>query len=253
MQGYIEHGHAVEALQSYELMQYEGLCPDEMTFVCVLKACGEIRDCDSGRAIHMKFLNGGMHEELIVIASALVDMYAKCGALTEAKEAFDTILHHNLVLWTAIISAYAQHRHGEEALMCYGQMQQEGFLPDSACFTCIAKACASMKALRKGAAIHVEMVEAGWLQKDAFIGTSMVDMYASCGSVAEARKVFDDLPAPNVASWTSLMAGYAQSEQGREESSRCFQQMQQEGIPPNLVTYICVLKECGANRMVEEA
>ena len=74
---------------------------------------------------------------------------------------------------------------------------------------------------------------------------ALVDMYAKCGALRQVQSLLEKLPSRNVASWTTLIAGYAQNGQG-QRALDCFEQMQHEGMLPNEVTYVCTFKACVA-------
>lgn len=71
-------------------------------------------------------------------------------------------------------------------------------------------------------------------------------MYAKCGALSKAQRVLE-LPVRNVTSWNALIAGLTQHGEG-EQALKSFEKMQKEGLHPNLVTFICVLKACGMTR-----
>jgi hypothetical protein len=72
-------------------------------------------------------------------------------------------------------------------------MQQEGVQPDSVTFVGVLNACASAVALEEGRCIHQQILQSG-LESDVFVGSSLVDMYAKCGSIADAWSVFHEMP-----------------------------------------------------------
>ena len=90
--------------------------------------------------------------------------------------------------------------------------------------------------------IHVEVAEKGF-EKDLFVGTSLIDGYARFGAMADAHAIFRKLPVKNIVSWTALISGYAEHGQNLE-LLKCFEHMTSNGISPNDVTYMCVLKAC---------
>ncbi|KAH9649438.1 hypothetical protein KPL70_025988 [Citrus sinensis] len=83
-----------EALAIFSQMREEGFSPNEFTFSSVLVSCAGLCFLDFGRQVHK---------------SALLDMYAKCGNISEAAMIFERISNPDTVSWTAIISGYAQH------------------------------------------------------------------------------------------------------------------------------------------------
>jgi pentatricopeptide repeat protein len=243
--GYAEHGYSKEALNCLESMNHEGFSPDVITFVCALRACGDIGATEKGREIHKEIDRGGFLETDILVGNTLVDMYAKCDALVEAQEVFDKLPVQDIVAWTVIIAAYSQNGHGQEALNCFGRMQSKGISPNKVTYLSVLKACGSVGALDKGKEIHGEIEKDECLKKDVLIGNALVDMYSQCGEFARAQRVFDELPIKNIVSWTALIAGYAQHERG-EEALNCFEHLQQAGLSPDAVTFVFLLKACSS-------
>lgn len=238
---YVKHGHGDKALHCFEQMQQEGLSSDSVTFTCSLKACGIIRAIDKGRAIHSDLTRKGLEKDS-AIGSTLVDMYAKCELLSEAEKVFEKLPVRNVIAWTALIAGYTDHGHGKEALNCFKQMRQEGVYPDAVTYICSLKACSLVKASQNGRAIHAEISRKG-LESDLIVGSTLVDMYVKCGLLTKARAVFDKLPVRDVVLWTTLMDGYA--EHGSEEEAlNCFNLMRHQGFSPAAATFVCGLKAC---------
>ena len=164
-------------------MESEGFSPDVVTFMCILKACGNIGAIDEGKQIHEKIRNKkGLLEKDIMLATSVVDMYAKCGALAKAQEVVNDLPVRNTVCWNALITGYAQKGQYDEVLNCYKSMKNDGLSPDIVTFICILKACGSRRNIDKGEQIHDEIQRRGLLEKDSVLGNALVDMYAKCGS-----------------------------------------------------------------------
>ncbi|KAI5057937.1 hypothetical protein GOP47_0027952 [Adiantum capillus-veneris] len=242
--GYAQHGYGKEALDCFQQMRSEGLSPDGITYACTLKACGLAQDVDMGERIHNETASQGLLERDVVLGGALVDMYAKCGALTKAQQVLEELPVRDLVAWNALIVGFAQHSRGKEALGCYQQMQSEGISANAITYSCTLKACGIAQDVDLGVRIHDEIAIQGLLERDAVLGGALVDMYVKCGIPTKAKNILDELPVRNVVSWSALIAGYTQHVCGKE-ALRCFQQMQSEGFSPDAITYACTLKACG--------
>ena len=67
----------------------------------------------------------------LILGSALVYMYAKCGLLRRAKDVFDELFVRDVVTWTALIAGYVQHGYGDEALKCLEKMRRNRISPNS--------------------------------------------------------------------------------------------------------------------------
>ncbi|MCO5558140.1 hypothetical protein L7F22_011717 [Adiantum nelumboides] len=107
--GYVEHGFEEKALNCLVQMQTEGFSPNAITFIYILKACGSIGAIQKGEEIHGEVRKQGLLESNDMLLTALVDMYAKCGALAKAHEVFDMLPARNVVTWNALMAGYAEH------------------------------------------------------------------------------------------------------------------------------------------------
>ena len=243
--GYTQHGDGNKALNCFRRMQHESISPDSVTFLCILKACGAIGATEKGKEIHAEMIKEEFLENYVELGNALVDMYCKCGALTEAEEVFEQLPLQNVVTWTSLISGYAQHGFGEEALNCFKCMETFGLSADAVTFVCILKACGSTGAVDRGREIHSSIVREELLENNVLVGNALIDMYAKCGNLMKAQEVFDDLPVHDTVSWTVLIAGYAQHGHS-EEALNQYDRMQQDGFSGNNAIFLSILKACGS-------
>jgi pentatricopeptide repeat protein len=225
-----------------------------------------------GKEIHREVIASGFQTDVFV-GSALVDMYSKCGSLQNARQMFDKITERDVVLWNTMIAAYSQNGYveealklfqkmpdqdvgswsgmiagylqnglSEEALKLFDQMLWKGIRPDQYAFASVLKACAEMKGLNRGKKIHEEIIKTGY-GINVFVGSALVDMYGKCGSIEDARDVFDKLPNRNVVSWSAMIAVFAQN--GHFDGAlNSFKQMQLTSVKPNSDVFASVLSAC---------
>jgi pentatricopeptide repeat protein len=246
MSGYAEHGQCHEALECHTQMQSEGLCPDRVSFICILKACGNIGFASKGEEIHKEILSRGLLDDHdVVLGTATIDMYAKCGVLAKAREVLEGLPTRNEVSWNALISGYAQKGLSYEALDCLGRMQNEGMVPNAVTFICILKACGSMGLTHRGQCIHADVLSRGLLHDDIDIGNALVDMYAKCGLLMKALQVLEELPVRDVVSWSTIITAFALQGQN-QEALNCLESMKNEGLSPDAITFISALNLCGS-------
>ncbi|KAH7288275.1 hypothetical protein KP509_31G020200 [Ceratopteris richardii] len=242
--GYTEHGLGDAALKLFGQMKGEGVSPDAVMYLCILKACSSLKAADKGEEIHVEVSRKGFLENSLVLGTALVDMYAKCGLLGKAQEVFDQLQGRDVACWTALIAGYVQHGYSKHALKYYQKMRDEGVDPNNVTFVCILKSCASLRASEIGQGIHKELKELGLLGKSILLDNALVGMYAKCGAFEKALDVFDKIPKQNIASWTALISGYA--EHGLHDRALYYLgKMQNQGFIMDEVLLICVLKMCG--------
>ncbi|KAJ7548560.1 hypothetical protein O6H91_07G017300 [Diphasiastrum complanatum] len=247
--GYAQNGLGKEALALYEQMKQEGVQPDNVTFVLLLKACASVAALEQGKQFHSDIIKRGFESD-VIIGSSLVDMYAKCGCTEDARELFNNMSERDVVSWTAMIAGYAQNGRGKEALALYEQMKQEGVQPNNVTFVLLLKACASLAALEQGKQLHSDIIKRG-LHSDVIVGSSLVDMYAKCGCTEDARELFNNMSEQDVVSWTAMIAGYAQNGLGNEALA-LYEQMKQEGVQPDSVTFVFLLKACASLAALEQ-
>jgi pentatricopeptide repeat protein len=228
-------------------MQKEGISPNQITFISLLKACGSICAIEKGEQIRGEIASRGFLKTNAVLGNALVDMYAKCGMVEKAHTVLKELPVRDVVSWCTLICGYAQQRKCPQALDCFDQMKSEGLFPDDITFACVLKACGSAGDIENGERIHDEILTSGLLDTNAFLGTALVDMYAKCGSLAKSQAVHEELHCKDVVAWNALIVGYVKQGKGFE-ALRCFRQMHIEGVNPDSITFDAILKACGHSR-----
>eukprot|EP00250_Pteridium_aquilinum_P005212 c15343_g1_i1 orf=438-1841(-) len=231
-------------------MQHHGIEPNRVTFLCVLKACSSLHSLCCSRQAHENIIVTGLEADVIV-ANTLIDTYAKCGSVREARSVFDRLQYQrDVISWGSMISGYAQHGLGHIALDLYVEMQEKGIQPEKTVYTSILKACSSIGAVRQGRQIHDQISIQGLLS-DNVLGGALIDMYIKCGKVKDARLVFDSLLTCDEISWSTMIAGYVQHGYGFP-ALELFSDMQQKKVKADKATYLCVLKACGLVGATEE-
>eukprot|EP01018_Ginkgo_biloba_P015763 Gb_24018 [translate_table: standard] len=246
---YVHNGHGEEALKLFRHMQLAGEKPDLVTIISTLPACAILADLQKGRELHDYSIRSGFGSD-VYVESALVDMYAKCGSLQIARKLFDNMAHKDVVSWTAMIAGYTQNGHGDESLELFRQMQLAGLRPNSLTVVSLIPACAILATLRHGKEIHNYIIRSG-LELDAFVGSALIDMYAKCGTIKDARQVFDKLSQRNVVAWNAMIVGYAMHGHG-EDALVLFHEMQQADLKPDHITFTGVLSACNHAGLVNK-
>ncbi|EFJ32238.1 hypothetical protein SELMODRAFT_85415 [Selaginella moellendorffii] len=236
-----------EALHLFREMQPEGVSPDRITFMTVLNACVNAADLENGRTIHTRIVDSGFAAD-VRVATALFNMYAKCGSLGEARGVFDSMVFRDVVSWNNMIAAYVQGRDGEGAISLCWAMQLEGMRPDKATFTSLLNACSDPNRLVDGRQIHSWIAESR-LENDIVMVTGLITMYANCGSLNNAREIFDNIFSNSrqhhrdLFLWTSMITAYEQHGEYRK-ALELYEQMHSRQVEADRVTFISVLNAC---------
>ncbi|KAH7424603.1 hypothetical protein KP509_11G015200 [Ceratopteris richardii] len=224
-------------------MMQSGVNPDGYTFVAAMKACDSAQYLPSARSIHKRVVENSTKPDIVVF-NALIDMYIKCDSLKEAREVFDSLRTRDVVTWNTMIAGYSQQGNNQEAFKLLSRMQKHNMDPNGVTFASILKACSGTASMSENRLLHAYIVESA-LDSDDFLGSSLTDVYAKGGGLEDARKVFDCITTRSVVTWTTIIAGYAQVEDG-EEAIQLFKKMCKEGIEPNKLTFASLVRACAA-------
>ena len=181
---HIESREYLRGFQLYQEMQTNGVQPDHILYLTVLKACGAIHNIDQGRQIHDQIIIHGLETD-VYLGSSIIDMYMKCMCLEDAHRVFDKLTNLNIVAWNALISGYVNAGFCHLAIELFEKMQTEGFKPDCFIFPSILKACGIVKNVQLGKCLHNKIRESGF-EMDLAVGNALIDMYCKCETFHEA-------------------------------------------------------------------
>ncbi|KAH7294823.1 hypothetical protein KP509_27G020400 [Ceratopteris richardii] len=246
---HISNGSAEKAFRAFDQMQREGIQPDKYTLVSMLKACSSICALEEGKLMFGQFVECGYKLDCF-ISNSLIDLFGKCGDLQEAHRIFDKLPDRSVITWSAIIAGHSLHGQEDKAFDAFLQMQKERKRPDNYVYGSILRACSNLKALNKGKLIHEHIIE-NELELDVVIGSALVDMYVKCDSLEDARMLFDSLAHRDVITWSTIISGYALLGAAKE-ALILFQQMLQQQVKPNSVTFMSSLQACSSLGAVHE-
>ncbi|RWW69944.1 hypothetical protein BHE74_00022409 [Ensete ventricosum] len=267
-------------LELFKMMTEEGIMPNSLTFASVLSACASIGIRKHGVQMHAFGCKHGILEDLVV-ASALIDSYSKCGIwedacrvfreirvydtillntmisvysncgqIEEARKIFKMIPSKNMISWNSMIVGYSQNGHAVQALELFIDMHHLDLSIDKVALASAISSCASICALTTGEELFALTTRIG-LVTDLVVASSLVDLYCKCGKVIDGRRLFNGMPKFDVALWNSMLMGYA-SNGYAIEVLELFECMGSAGVSPNEVTFVAVLSACCHSGLVEK-
>lgn len=234
---------------------------DSFSFLFALKACNQKHSSIQGKQLHALIIKFGYHA-IIQLQTLLLKMYAEWENLCEAHQMFDEIPSKNIICWTSLISAYVDNHKPSKALQIFRLMQMNSVEPDQVTVTVALSACADTGALEMGEWIHAFVRRKQGLNRDLCLNNALINMYAKCGDIVTARRLFDSTGNKDVTTWTSMIVGHALHGQAHE-ALQLFSEMNTRKdkknwnscshlITPNDVTFIGVLMACSHAGLVEE-
>ncbi|KAK4393504.1 Pentatricopeptide repeat-containing protein [Sesamum angolense] len=211
---YAECGNVSQALKLFLGMRESGLAMDGFTFSAAITACSEV--IGLVKQLHSRAISGGF-DSYASVDNALISGYSKNGFFHEAERVFrDMGGVKDEVSWNSMIVAYGQQREGLKALELYQEMVRQELYVDMFTLASVLSAYTSMEDLLGGMQFHGQMVKMG-------------------------RKVFQDIPHPDLVLWNTMISGYSLNDEFSEEALLCFKEMQQAGNLPDDCSFVCVL------------
>jgi len=213
---------------------------DNVVFSHVLKACSESRNFDEGRKVHCQIVKFGNPDSFVF--TGLVDMYAKCGEIECSRSVFDENLDRNVFSWSSMIAGYVQNNLAQDGLVLFNRMREELIEANQITLGILVHACKKLRALHQGKWLHGYLIKCG-IELGSYLVTALLDLYAKCGVVRDARSVFDELHCIDIVSWTAMIVGYTQNG-CPEEALKLFLQKEQIAVLPNDVTIASVFSAC---------
>ncbi|KAL4197717.1 hypothetical protein AMTRI_Chr04g189680 [Amborella trichopoda] len=277
MRGYGNSSSPSKALLLFKGMIDEGISIDNFTFTFSITACARMLALQLGQSCHGFALKLGFDLDIFVRNSlinlyaccgevdfarwvfdggscvdsvswnSIINAYAKSGEMEIAEELFNEMPERDAVTWASLMAGYVQNCQFDEALRVLDRMGLAGIEPNDAILTCALSACAHLGDLERGKQINASIDGLG-VKQSVHLSTALVNMYAKCGKLDIAHTLFNKIPDRNVVSWSTMISGYACSDQSKEALD-LFREMQANGVAPNeaiLVTVLSVSANLGA-------
>eukprot|EP01018_Ginkgo_biloba_P024636 Gb_26501 [translate_table: standard] len=235
---YARNGRSEEALALFFEMQQTSVQPDQFTFASLLPACANLADLERAKEVHGGIIRAGFQSD-VVVGSALIDTYVKCGNIEDAQNVFDKMPERNVVSWTVMIAGYAQNGRLDDASKLFQKMSGK----DLTAWNVMIAGYAQNGRVDEAYKLFEKMPE-----RNVVSWTAMIAGYAQNGRIHEALKLFEEMPERNVFSWTAMISGYAEIGQV-DEALKLFQKMPER----DLIAWNAMVAAYARNGCVNEA
>ncbi|KAH7682899.1 TPR-like protein [Dioscorea alata] len=203
--GYAHNGCNFEVLEFFHLMRSSGVRPNRVSLLSTLLACGRLGALCKGQCIHGHAIHTGFDTNVLV-ATSIIDMYAKCGSLNVARLMFDITDGKDLVCWSAMIACYGYHGLGRDAIDIFNCMVRAGTKPNHATFTSLLSACSHSGLVNEGRKCFDSMVSVHDVEPKLNHYACMVDLLGRAGRLHEALELIERMPMkPDSSLWGSLL------------------------------------------------
>ncbi|KAI3862557.1 hypothetical protein MKX03_037661 [Papaver bracteatum] len=221
---YSQSGRSEEDADLFNQMRRAFMVPNQFMLASVLQACATMKCIKLGEQTHCHVIKVGLDTYIFIVVDS-------------ENIFFNSAQRNNVTLYTMIVR-YAQWENGEEALRLFLRMIDAQIKLTQVTYSVILRSCASLAALKPGTQIH-GLIRKTVFDRDTIVGNSLIDMYAKCGSIKEARLVFDTMDKLDHVSWNSMMSAYC-LHGSSEDALKLF------------ITFVGVLSACSNTGLVDK-
>ncbi|KAL8473183.1 hypothetical protein ACS0TY_030128 [Phlomoides rotata] len=233
-----DNGFFEDVIFVYKKCRYSGLSSDNYTYPFVIKACTASRDVWFGNAMHCVVLKTGFGDNLVV-GTALLSFYSRVSEIGNARKMIDEIPQPDLVTWNALISGYSVNAFDYEALQVFQNLRVMGVKPNASTLTSLLPLCSRLGFNGVGVSLHGLAYKLGFMEVESLL-PALISIYANCGDLFAARKIFNASTRKDVAIWNSMISAYTRT-QKPENAVSVFQKMLMDEVKPNVVTFVSLL------------
>ncbi|KAL5699660.1 hypothetical protein ACHQM5_030534 [Ranunculus cassubicifolius] len=248
---YSLRGDSSRVADIFDEMRTETI-PSLETLTLVISSFAKSGYLLKGKKVHGYVLKTGVFD--VVLKTSLVDFYAKCEDVESSFQLFEEVPCRNHITWSAMMSGFVQNGCFKEAIELFCKMQIADLKPGIGILRNLVHSYTHLGAVQLGKVVHGIIIRNMFYcseENNAVVQTSIMNMYAKCGSIVSARRCFSQIANKDVVAWSSLIEGYSSHGLGFE-AIELFNQMMDEGIEPNSVTILSLLSACSHSGLMNE-
>lgn len=239
-----------KAVELFAMMCESEFKFNSYTMISLLALCKDASDLVFVRSIHGFAIKNGL-EINTSLNTSLTEIYINCGDEGSATNLFSRCPYRDLISWNSLISSYIRNDNPGKALLLFYHMISE-LEPNSVTIINILTSCTQLAHLPLGQCLHAYITRReGSLELDASLANAFITMYARCGKMHYAEKIFNTLQARNIVTWNAMITGYGMHGRGRD-ATLAFSQMLDDGFKPNNVSFVSVLSACSHSGLTDK-
>ncbi|KAK9153426.1 hypothetical protein Sjap_000906 [Stephania japonica] len=206
-------GSEEEAIETFKSMLLQGLRPNHVTVLSMIKAFGAL-DCEETTwVIHGFVIKLGFNFEVSIV-TALLSLYSMQD-MAMVWQLFHQVSTKDVVLWSALIAACLKHGLFVEAVDAFREMQVSGVPPNHVSVVSVLPACADFGVVTLGKQIHGCSMRRGFFSV-INVQNSLVDMYAKCRDFKSSVLFFERIAERDLVSWNIMICGCMENGRPRE-------------------------------------
>lgn len=209
--GLVQNDKHESAIEFVREMQALGFRPNSVTISSMLPSFSCISNLRAGKEVHGYATRSGLDQN-IYVATSIIDTYAKAGFLEGARQVFDQSKDRSVIIWTAIIAAYATHGDVNKATALFQDMLTHGTQPDPVTFTSVLAAFAHSGAVDEAWGLFNNMLPRFGVEPLVEHYACMVGVLSRAGKLSDAVEFISKMPLePSTKVWGALLHGASAS------------------------------------------
>ncbi|KAI6693248.1 hypothetical protein NL676_020958 [Syzygium grande] len=224
----VQNHEQEKACITFLMARKEGIQPTDFLVSSVLHACAGLAWLELGRSVHALAMKACVMGNIFV-ATALVDMYGKCGCIEDAEGAFHDMPQRNLITWNSLIGGYAHQGLADMAVAVFEKMLSScsEIIPNNVTFVCLLAACSRAGYVELGMDIFASMRRRYAIEPGPEHYTCIVDLLGRAGMLERAYDFIMKMPfRPTISIWGALLGAcriHRNPELGRIAAENLFQ------------------------------
>ncbi|PSS36512.1 Pentatricopeptide repeat-containing protein [Actinidia chinensis var. chinensis] len=205
--GFAQNARPREALEFFENMQDGGIQTDEVTLVGVISACAQLGATKYANWVRDVAEKSGFGPtNNVMIGSALIDMYSKCGSVEDAYKVFDRMTERNVFSYSSMIVGFAMHGRANAAIQLFEEMLKTDVKPNRVTFVGVLTACSHVGMVEHGRHLFATMEKSYGVAPSADHYACMVDLLGRAGCLEEALELIRTMSMdPHGGVWGALL------------------------------------------------
>lgn len=238
------HGKYSEALELFEFLECKGQVEHGMgdsTYDALISACIGMKSIRGVKRLFNYMVSNGFEADQY-LSNRVLTMHVRCGMMIDALKVFDEMPERNMVSWNTIIGGLVDSGDFFEAFRRFFMMQEEISGAGSRTIATMIQASAGLDLIYSGRQFHSWAFKMG-VADDMYVSCVLINMYSKCGSIKDARFVFDVMPEKTTVGWNTIIAGYA-LHGCSEEALSLYYEMRDSGIKVDHFTFSMIISVC---------
>ncbi|CAN1771246.1 Pentatricopeptide repeat-containing protein At1g08070, chloroplastic [Linum perenne] len=222
-------------MNMFSRMRNTGLVPNSFTVVGVLVSAAGLGKLELGRYVHGVVVKSGLNSELIV-ATAMLNMYAKCGDVLDCYKVFEELNCLDLVPCNAVIAGFVANGLYTESFELFKKFRKGGLVPNTSTMLTLMRSCIGLGFMMLAESVHGLIIKLG-LGLDCSVNNAVIGMYSSFLHITAAEKAFQDMECKDIISWSTMM-GLLVDLEDATGALRLYTEMRRNGVNVDAVVIV---------------